>query len=124
MKKNPSSVTRFGASHNGNNSTKPFHCCLLERARGNSAARRQGEAYIVFEDVAGDGGFVNARVFVRFQMLQRIFGDALMCRRDWCLSAGKLAYRKRVYSRALGILGCVTGRGSDMETKASARARN
>jgi hypothetical protein len=48
----------------------------------------------MFEDVAGDGGLVNARVFVRFQMLQRILGDALVCRRHWCLSAGKTGVQK------------------------------
>lgn len=32
----------------------------------------------MFEDVAGDEGFVDARIFVRLQMLQRILGDALM----------------------------------------------
>ena len=34
----------------------------------------------MFEDVAGDEGFVDARVFVRPQVLQGIFGDALVPR--------------------------------------------
>lgn len=42
-------------------------------------ARVQG-AYVMLEDVAGDEGFVDARVFVRPEVLQRIFGDALMPR--------------------------------------------
>lgn len=34
----------------------------------------------MLEDVAGDEGFVDARVFVGPEVLQRIFGDALMPR--------------------------------------------
>jgi hypothetical protein len=34
--------------------------------------------YVVFEDVAGDEGLVDARVLVCPEMLQRIFRDALM----------------------------------------------
>lgn len=77
MKKNPSNVTRFGAIHNGRSSTKPFHCVYVRSCCG---VRDRDGAYVVLEDVAGDEGFIDARVFVRFQMLQRIFRDALMRR--------------------------------------------
>lgn len=37
-------------------------------------------AYVVLEDVARDEGLVDARVLVAFEVLQRVFGDALMLR--------------------------------------------
>jgi hypothetical protein len=42
--------------------------------------RDRDGAYVVLEDVAGDEGFIDAGVFVGFQVLQRVFGDALMRR--------------------------------------------
>lgn len=75
MKKKPSNVTRFGAIHMGRSSTKPFHCTMSD---WGAIVRIRGRAYVVLEDVAGDEGFVDARVFVCFEMLQRVFGDALM----------------------------------------------
>jgi hypothetical protein len=76
MKKNPNNVTRFGASHSGSNSTNAFH---YVRSGHVAIARVQG-AYIMLEDVAGNEGLVDARVFVRSKVLQRIFRDALMPR--------------------------------------------
>ena len=38
----------------------------------------------MFEDVAGDVRLVDARVFVELELLQRVFGDALMLRRLGC----------------------------------------
>ena len=43
-------------------------------------ARVRGGAYVVLKDVAGDEGFIDTRIFVRFEMLERIFRDALMRR--------------------------------------------
>jgi hypothetical protein len=40
-------------------------------------------SYVVLEDVAGDEGFVDARVLVRLQVLERIFGDALVLCSVW-----------------------------------------
>jgi hypothetical protein len=42
MKKKPNNVTRFGASHNGNSSTKPFHCRAVREALAG-----WGIAYVV-----------------------------------------------------------------------------
>jgi hypothetical protein len=74
MKKKPNNVTRFGAIHMGNSSTKPFHYSIV---RLRAVACVEG-AYVMLEDVAGDEGFIDARVFVRSEVLQRIFGDAFM----------------------------------------------
>jgi hypothetical protein len=76
IKKKPSNVTRFGAIHMGNSSTKPFHYTIVSLRCG----RMRIGAYVVLEDVAGDEGFVDARVLVCSQVLQRVFGDALMPR--------------------------------------------
>lgn len=35
-------------------------------------------SYVVLKDVAGDEGFIDARVFVRFQMLEGIFRDTFV----------------------------------------------
>jgi hypothetical protein len=43
-----------------------------------ACARILDGAYVVLEDVAGDEGLVDARVFVRSEVLQGIFRDALM----------------------------------------------
>jgi hypothetical protein len=49
---------------------------------------RQG-AYVMLEDVAGDEGFVDARVFVGSEVLQGIFGDALMPRGFCAINHGQ-----------------------------------
>jgi hypothetical protein len=61
MKKKPNKVTRFGASHSGRSSTKPFHCACI---RTCCSVRDRDGAYVVLKDVAGDEGFIDARVFV------------------------------------------------------------
>lgn len=90
MKKKPKRVTKLGASHMGSSSTKPFHCLHCQRH-----SPRVGWAegpYVVFKDVAGDEGLVDARVFVRFEVLERVVRDAfvlgrLCVRRPWLAMA-------------------------------------
>ena len=76
MKKNPNSVTMFGANHNGSSSTNAFH--YSHSQQNIPRIRALLAAYIMFEDVVRDEGFVDAGVLVRLQMNQRLFGDALM----------------------------------------------
>lgn len=87
MKKKPSRVTRFGASHMGSSSTKPFHCrdtleplsCAAARAACCLGPAGKGRAaYVVLEDVSRDEGLVDARILVRPEMLQRVLGHALV----------------------------------------------
>jgi hypothetical protein len=78
MKKKPNNVTRFGAIHIGSSSTKPFHYTII-RMQHSAIASVDG-AYVMLEDVAGDEGFIDARVLVCSQVLQRIVGDAFVPR--------------------------------------------
>lgn len=70
----------FGASHNGRMLTKAFHCRCAGVLAG-FCVRRQlleiGDAYPGAEDVLGDGGFVDAGVFVGLEVDESIVGDAV-----------------------------------------------
>ena len=74
----------------------------------------------MLEDVAGDVGFVDARVLVRLEVLQGILGDAFMLRKICDLSVTILRARgeggrAREFAPLLGgILGLVAGGGSDI----------
>ena len=61
MKKKPMSVTMFGASHSGNNSTKAFHYGIDQRLL---LFFRAHMPYVVLEDIFGEVGFVDAAVLV------------------------------------------------------------
>lgn len=76
MKKNPSRVTMFGASHNGSNSTKAFHYVLL-----SNLYRGFGElaAYVVLENIIRNQGLVDAGILVGLEMNKRFFRHALVC---------------------------------------------
>jgi hypothetical protein len=119
IKKKPNSVTRLGAIHSGRSSTKPFHCSLRQVTL---RSRRVGwEAYVVLEDVSRYEGLVDARVFVRAEMLQRVVGYAFVLRRV-CIHPSKSAYippsKKHATWHGIpllgGMLGWVTGGGRDM----------
>ncbi len=77
MQKKPRSVTMFGASHNGRSLTKPFHYVTLQLSR-NKAEMQWSRAYIVFENVPRDQGFVDARVFVRLKMDESVLRHTFM----------------------------------------------
>lgn len=75
----------------------------------------------MLEDVAGDVGFVDARVLVRLEVLQGILRDAFMLRKICHLSVtilrgrGGAGARAREFAPLLGgILGLVAGGGSDI----------
>lgn len=73
----------------------------------------------MLEDVAGDEGLVDARIFVRLEVLQRFLRDAFMLRSICKLSAansmGLQDTRAREFTPLLGgIFGLVAGGGSDM----------
>lgn len=76
------------------------------------------DAYVVLEDVSRDEGLVYARVLVRFEVLQRVFGDTLMLRSFYARQqtfriCGRVG--SPVYTPLLGgMLGWVAGAGSDM----------
>jgi hypothetical protein len=79
----------FGASHSGNSSTNAFHCphllaCATDddgracaMGGGGEGSSGSGSAYVGSEDVMGDGGLVDGRVLVCFQVYQRVVRDAL-----------------------------------------------
>jgi hypothetical protein len=75
MKKNPSNVTIFGASHNGRSCTKPFHYVFQQSSWFHLRSVR---AYVVFQDVIRYQGLVDARIFIRLQMNQGLLGHALV----------------------------------------------
>lgn len=84
MKKNPISVTRFGASHSGNSSTKAFHCSTCSVSELQSSLLQLGSAqrsYIVPHDVFANRALIHARVLVRLQMRQGFVRKAF-CHRD------------------------------------------
>jgi hypothetical protein len=119
MKKKPNNVTRFGAIHMGSSSTKPFHCAHVSCCCGRAHA---DVSYVVLENVAGDEGFVDARVFVRSQVLQRIFRDALvLC--SLCIHPhiSELRHERPCSGMSVpllgGMVGWVTGGGSDMDAR-------
>lgn len=90
MKKKPNKVTRFGASQSGSNSTNPFHySALAQRQKGCGGV--WSEAHVVFKDISRYEGFIDARVLVRMQMLQRVFGNALMLR-GFCGTVGQRTF--------------------------------
>lgn len=78
----------------------------------------------MLEDVAGDEGFIDARVFVRLEMLQRILGHAfVLC--SFCAQFTALAnqvldpqkesrVRERLVPLLGGMVGVVAGSGSDI----------
>jgi hypothetical protein len=73
----------------------------------------------MFQDVAGDEGFIDARVFVGSEMLQCIFGDALMpcsfCREKLAISKhGQIIVQGELVPLLGGMAGVVTGSGKDM----------
>jgi hypothetical protein len=76
----------------------------------------------VLEDVARNQGFVHRGIFVVLELLQRVFGDALMLRRLCCRhSISKGIIRVQAHQSApsacvpfVGMLGCVAGGGKDM----------
>jgi hypothetical protein len=108
MKKKPNNVTRFGAIHMGNSSTKPFHCVHVSSCCGRA---HSGASYVVLEDVAGDEGLVDARVLVRSQVLQRIVRDALvLC--SFCIHPRELAkcWQREMHGKSgLPLLGGMVG---------------
>jgi hypothetical protein len=75
MKKNPSNVTMFGASHNGRSCTKPFHYIFQQSP---SLQLEIPRAYVVFQDIIRYQGLVDTRIFIGFQMNQGLFGHALV----------------------------------------------
>jgi hypothetical protein len=78
----------------------------------------------MLEDVAGDVGFIDARVLVRLEVLQGILGDAFMLRKICHLSVTILrarGARAREFAPLLGgILGLVAGGGSDISVVGTA----
>ena len=75
MKKNPNSVTIFGANHIGRSSTKAFHYMFsVWRLLGSSSV-----TYIVLQDVIRNKGFIDTRIFVGFQMNKGFLRNALVC---------------------------------------------
>lgn len=76
MKKNPNNVTIFGASHNGSNSTKAFHCVPLSISSLPTNIR--WKTYVMFEDVIRDQRFIDTGVLIALEMNERVFGHAFM----------------------------------------------
>lgn len=75
IKKKPSRVTMFGASHSGRILTKAFHYHYISvRALGGGMWEK---AYPWTEDVFRDRGLVNCRVLVGSQVNKSIVRDAL-----------------------------------------------
>jgi len=76
MKQNPNRVTMFGASHSGSNSTNAFHYIYL---RMSAKFDWLFSTYVVLEDIIRNQGFVDTGIFVRLEVDERLFRDALMC---------------------------------------------
>jgi hypothetical protein len=76
IKKNPRRVTMFGWSHMGSNFTQKFHCeyCI---SQAHIQAFSAAKTYVVSKNIVGDGRLVDAGIFVRFKVNERIFGDAV-----------------------------------------------
>ena len=95
IKKKPSSVTIFGASHNGSSLTKLSHCVFATliswgRACGGQDRRGAGVevgAYVWFQYVFGDGRLVDGGIFVRLEVNESIFRYAFR-NRSFCPAAG------------------------------------
>jgi hypothetical protein len=113
MKKNPSNVTMFGASHNGRSCTKPFHYIFQQSP---SLQLEIPRAYVVFQDIIRYQGLVDTRIFIGFQMNQGLFGHALV--RSLLYKPTELIEFPSILGRyvlllgAIGVFGVVTGGGS------------
>jgi hypothetical protein len=77
MKKNPKSVTIFGAIHIGSNSTMPFHypsSASFPRFLSSHRTKNKTGTYVMLEDIIRDQRLINARVFVGLEMHEGIIG--------------------------------------------------